>query len=207
MQYKIYCFLFIFYTSILFAQSNCRFPENLHISSNDSSLIFDKSIRESVLDKAEKMYINYTVVGIHYDSDRVISKILVPQTFTKYKVVEQGLLYFCLLNDEKNMRRELLKIYPFFVQFERKPFVTIKYRGNGKFKVNINNWETVALPAKPTVFEAEIYNQVLDKSFSAMQSFETIPAEIFEQVAKLNDLDISVIEEIYQKVLLWQKSQ
>lgn len=194
-------------TSLLWAQTRYYLPESLYFTVNDTSLHFDSDLRTRILEKAKNAKLNYSVVGIHFDTDRVYSKILVPQTFTRLQLVEQAVLYFSFIAQEENMKRERVLIYPFFVSPEQEPFVQVNYLGEGQFKVRFHSWETVPLPPRPTLFEAEIYNLILDKTFNLSQSFETIPEDVFEDVAEINHVDISVIKQIYEKVHLWQKSQ
>ena len=207
MQLKAILLILFFTYTTLISQPAYDLPENIQVQVNDSTLQVDATLRQQIKDKAAQGKLNYSIAGVHFDGDRISTRLLIPQTFSMMQVIEQVLLYYSFLTDERNRKREQVLIYPLFVDMEARPDIETQYKGGGKFTFKIKQWHTVAMPARPTIFEAEIYNQILDRSFNTEQAIETIPDEIFAAVARNHKTEIEVIRDIYQKVHLWQKSQ
>lgn len=207
MQFKaVLLNLFLIFTTLI-SQPAWDLPENIQVLVNDSTLQVDAERRQRILEKAAQGKLNYSIAGIHFDGDRIYTKLLIPQTFSKWQVIEQVILYYAFLSNERDRKREQVFVYPLFVDTETQPHMEIRYTGNGKFAVKVKQWQTVVMPERPTIFEAEIYNQILDRAFTREQAMETIPDEIFSTVARNHKTEIEVIRDIYQKVHLWQKSQ
>jgi len=207
MRYKKDFILILISILSAYSQPDKFFFQNLTISVNDSLYSMDSSYVGEIIEMAEKSKINYTISGISYNDQGVCTRLKIPHTFTRDEVVKQCALYFYLLDNDNDRKREYLEIFPFFVPTNQRPWIKVRYFEPGALHIGINHWETIPIPAHPTHIEAEIYNQVIDLSFNQSGVFDTADIKIFKEVAKSNDLDISIVEEIYKKVLLWQKSQ
>ncbi|MEJ2543047.1 MAG: hypothetical protein P8Y99_03175 [Calditrichaceae bacterium] len=201
-------FIILIHISILLAysQTDHTFFQNLKLTVNDSSYYPDSTFIYDILQKVQKNKINYTISGVLFNGNIIETKIKIPQTFMRADVIKQIVLYYYLLDDD-DRKKEYIEIYPFFKPLKNRPWIVAKYQASGEINIWINQWNSIALPKKPSSFEAEIYNQVIDLSYKQSGLFDTVDVKILEQVAKKNDLHISIVEEIYQKVLLWQKSQ
>jgi len=207
-MYKLLIFFSLFLVPIQsISLHQIYLPQEISIELGTKIIKISEADRKEILEKSEKADINYTTVGMQFETTHSIAKILVPQTYDTTALIEQCLIYYSFLGSEEKMQKETLLVYPFFAAIEKQAAVAVSYSGRGLFKIKIREWETVSMPPSPSVIEAEIFNMVLDQSFSGSQNFETIPDEVFEYVARKNDIDRSIVEEIYRKVLLWQKSQ
>ncbi len=190
------------------AQLTIRIPENIHFITNDPELEFTQARKDSMFKHVLSGDIKYRIVGLHFDDDKVFTKIRLPQTLDRYAVIEQILIYYGLLKSEDDRKEETLLIYPFFVPVDKAyPAVQCKYNGRGEFIIDFKSWETVPIPDEPSFIEKKIYNDILEKTFTRSQRIDSIKDEVFESVAKTYDLDYEQIEAIYQKVLLWIKSR
>jgi len=198
----------IFYLSIIFAQSaTYDLHPSVIVQLNSRIINITNTEREKLLNKVEKADINYTIVGMEFETTHSMAKILVPQTFDTTALMEQCLLYFIFLGSEESREKETLMVYPYFEPVESQASVIVTYSGGGRYKIMIKKWETIPMPKSPSSLEAELFNMVLDQSFSSSQNIESIPDEVFDKVARINNIETSVVKEIYQRVLLWQKSQ
>lgn len=198
--------LFIFFSiERSSAQLQLHLPKNIRISTNDSSLsnIF---LSDSLIDKVMHRELSYSIVGSYFDGNEVFTKIRLPQTYSRFQIIEQIILYYNLFDSEQKRMLEHLLIYPLFVSLSEKPYISCFYKGGGKFDVYFHKWNTVPVPPEPSTIEKEIYNQILDRTFSQPQSMNSIPKEFFREVANKNQINVKMVIEIYQKVLLWQKS-
>lgn len=201
--------IILFHICILpvFSQTNDIFIQNLNISINNSIIYADSSFTQKIIKKAEMQKFNYTISSMAYADDFAYTKVRIPQTFNRNEVVEQCALYYYLLQNEHDRKREHIEVYPFFEPLNNKPSVIVQYYGNGILKIRFRKWKNIPALEKPTTVEAEIYNQVIDLSFNQAEIFGTIDSNIFKKVAEKNDLDVIIVNDIYKKVLLWQKSQ
>lgn len=206
-----YIFSAIFLTLLLQsspAQLTIRIPENIHFITNDPELQFTQARRDTMFKHVLSGDIDYRIVGLHFDEDKVFTKIRLPQTLDRYAVIEQILIYYGLLRTEDDRKEETLLIYPFFIPVDKThPAVQCKYNGRGEFVIDFNSWETVPVPDEPAFIEKKIYNDILEQTFTRSQKIDSIKDEVFESVANTYDLDPGQVETIYQKVLLWLKSR
>ncbi len=183
------------------------FFKNLKISVNDSIFSVDSTYSNEIIKEANDDKINYTISGVVFNNHIALTRIKIPQTFDLNGVIQQCILYYYLLENESDRKREVLEIYPYFESTKQKPWITVTYKDSGILYVRFLRWKTIPVPAYPSAVEAEIYNQVIDLSYNQSGVFDTIDVKIFQEIAENNDLDISVVQHIYKKVFLWQKSQ
>ena len=207
-MWKIQTFILIHISILLgYPQTSNNFFHNLNISINDSVSYPDSAYTKEILIKANDSKINYTISAMAFRNHIAHTKVRIPQTLVRNDVIKQCVLYFYLLENEVDRKREYLEVYPFFMSLNSRPDVIVRYEGDGNLKIRFRKWENIPVPPKPTSVEAEIYNQVIDLSYNQKGVFETVDVKIFKIVADNNDLDVSVVNNIYRKVLLWQKSQ
>jgi len=205
---SIFCFLLLIFCSQIRAQLPVRLPNDIRIISNDSTLIIDKPWIDTLVSHAKKPNFAHSISAYHVDDDtkKVFTKIRLPQTFSRLKIVECIILYYGMLSSEKERENEFLLIYPYFTAITDSPDVTCKYDSGGRFNIHFYNWETIPRPAEPSKEEKEIFNRVLDASFSVTSSMDKIPGEVFEQIADSSKIEMKKVIEIYRRVFLWQKT-
>ena len=196
---KIIILIHIF---VLLAYSQTHnFLKNLKISVNDSFISVDSVYFSEILKKAKDDKINYTIFGMAFNNHMALTKIKIPQTFDLNGVIKQCILYYYLLDNESDRKREYIEIYPYFESTKQKPWITVTYKDSSVLSLRFFRWETIPVPAHPSAVEAEIYNQVIDLSYNKSGVFDTVDVKIFQEIAENNDLDISVVKDIYKKVL------
>lgn len=200
--------IILIHVTVLSAYSQTHnFFKNLKISVNDSIFSVDNTYSNEITKKAKDDKINYTISGMAFDNHIALTRIKIPQTFDLDGVIQQCILYYYLLDNESDRKREYLEIYPYFESTKQKPWITVTYTDKGILNIRFLRWKTIPIPAYPSGVEAEIYNQVIDLSYNQSGVFDTVDVKIFQEIAENNDLDISVVQDIYKKVFLWQKSQ
>lgn len=207
-MWKIYTYIILHISiQLSYPQIDNDFLYDLKISINDSTFIPDSIFTKEILSKAENGKINYTICGMAFSNHMARTRVKIPQTFDQDNVIRQCVLYFYLLNNNEDRNREYLEVYPFFEPLTNRPYVIVRYQNDGILKINFREWDIIQVPSKPTSIEAEIYNQVIELSYHKISVFDTVDVKIFEKVAIKNDLNVSIVINIYKKVLLWQKSQ
>lgn len=191
----------------VYSQTDYTFFQNLQLAVNDSVYSPDSTFNDDIIQKVNNNKINYTISSVLFNEGITETKIKIPQTFTRDDVIKQCVLYYYLLDNENDRKKEYLEVYPFFVDLKSRPWILVKYKNTEVLNIWIHKWESIPSVKKPSSIEAEIYNQVIDLSYQQSGVFDSINVEVYEQIAKNNDLDKSVVQDIYKKVLLWQKSQ
>ena len=188
-------------------QNNDTFLQNLNITVNDSIIHLDSAFTNQIQKKLKIQKFNYTISGISYVPDAAYTIVRIPQTFNRNQVIGQCILYYYSLSDEKARMREQLQVYPFFEPIGPNPNITSRYNGYGRLKITIRKWNTIPFPERPSKFEADIYNQIMDLIFDQAQIFGPPDRDIFEKIGKLKGMETDTVIDIYKRVLLWQKSQ
>lgn len=207
---KIVNFLAVFFLTIsdvASAQLEATIPDHIFITTNDSSLTFQPKWLESLHANLYKTRLLYSIVAYHANGEEYSAKLRLPQTLTKTQVIEQVILYYCLLRDHRRRERETVLIYPFFVDVADTPRVVCACKKGGQFYFQFYDWKTVARPPEPSKAEKLIFNEILSGLFEDTQNMESIPDGVFERVGNRNKLEVDSVKSIYRKVHLWQNSE
>jgi len=186
-------------------QLQLHMPPVLQIVTNDSTLSFSPEWITGVLSNLPHRKPDYAIVAFYTSENICYTKLRMPQTATRTRVIENILLYYLMMDNEEDRCSEILLIYPYFVPVTQPPFISVSYQTGGQIIVKFNRWQTVPVPAEPSRLEMEIYNFILQKYFEKFSTMDTIPEEIFKAAGIKFSLPVTKIKAIYQKVFLWKK--
>jgi len=202
---KVLLVLFtILFPSLTYSQLEVKLPESISIVINDSLVQLEESWMDSLISQAMDPELYYKIVTFHSETNRVTTKLKIPQILTQKEMIIQVILYYSLLSDEEDREKEFVLVYPYFSQTNKMPDVSCYYYSGGTFYFTINKWETIASLQKPTPEEIFLFNQILKISFDQVQSMDSIPDDIFSRIVKENNISEEKVRSIYQKVVLWQ---
>jgi hypothetical protein len=109
-----------------------------------------------------------------------------------------------LLPNEDTRESEVLSIYPYFTSIAENPAIKAQYSSEGDYDIRLSYWDKVPIPDQPIPEEKYIFNQILQTSFSGVQSIGDVPENVFEEVAIKTRRSVEEIKIIYQNTILWQ---
>ena len=196
-------FLFLLYSHVR-AQTDIKRAGEIQITVNESELPLTPGWIDTMVNDAAGMKIYYKIVGVSRKNYTVTTLLQIPQILSLKEVYEQIVLYYKLLPDEESRVEENLIILPYFESTDRDPALKCQYLSGGKFIIGFKHWNQVPVPEQPIVEHRDIFNQLLQISFNEVHSFGDISEDVFEKVAKKNNLPVEQVKEIYQKTILWQ---
>ena len=189
--------------SFAFSQLEVKLPKSISIVINDSLVQFEESWMDKLISLSLDPELYYKIVTFHSETNRVTTKLKIPQILTQKEMIIQVILYYSLLTDEEDREKEYVLVYPYFSKTNKIPDVSCYYYSGGIFYFTINKWETIASLQKPTPEEIFLFNQILKISFDQVQSMDSIPDDVFSRIAKENNISEEKVRSIYQKVVLW----
>ncbi len=179
-------------------------PAEITIFVNNEELDADTAFMDSLISEAQNFTIFYNIVAAHDYYRQTTVKIRLAQTLLKSEVIRQCILCFSLLDDEKEREQTELFVYPFFVSVKDTPAVVCKYKTPGIFIFQFNEWHTLPVTVTPSPEEIEIFNDILKQSLTSIQSLDSLPHEIFAEIAHKRHLKKDYIQKVYRKVMLWK---
>jgi hypothetical protein len=201
---KIFIFGTLTLSPLLRAQLNISLPEEIRLIVNGSVFNQTPDWMDSLNSDAAAGKIYYNIIGANSKESTVITQIQVPQILSLNAVFRQIILYYSLLQDEKNRQMEQLHVYPYFESSNSQPAIICRYTPEGTYHIDVNAWNRVPVPPQPIVENRDIFNQILQVSFEDIQSIGDVSNSVFEKVAAKNHLSVKRIKEIYQNTILWQ---
>ena len=203
---RIWIFIF-FLPLILYSQPEIHLPGELTIMINDR--IFDPSgsWTDSLLSEAANIYIRYEIVHVEQISDKIRTKIRVPQVFSFQAIIRQMILYYGLLNDEATRSKEVLLVYPFFNELNDQPAAQCVYMGAGRYHIDLNYWNKIPTPNPPGPEDIFLYNRLLETAKNEFGDHDGISEDTLQKVAMENDMCKQDLMQLYQNVKLWQLAQ
>jgi len=190
--------------TLVSGQTQIELPAEITIYVNNKALNADTAFMDSLITEAENFSIFYHIVAVHDYYRQTTVKIRLAQSLRKSEVIRQCILYFSLLDDEKEREQTQIFVYPFFVSVKDTPAVVCKYESRGIFLFQFNEWHTLPVTVKPSPGEIEIFNDILKQSLSSIQGLDSLPSEIFTEIAQKRRLKKEYIQKVYRKVMLWK---
>lgn len=204
MQKTIY--LLFYFTFFISAQITISVEEDFNVFLNDSSIELSPSWLDSLKHEARHGKIHYQIAGYKTSKRSISTKLRLPQILTLNQVLRQTILYYSLLETEKEKEKEILFIYPFFSNDSEQEFIRCKYL-KSTYYFYVNRWEVLPKPSQPTPEEKFIYNQILKNAMQNTMIFGELSEDIFKEVSILQNKPTSEIHRIYEKVVLWNASK
>jgi hypothetical protein len=189
---------------IVIAQTQIDLPREIKLEVNGSELSFTSDWIDSLVDEAYAGMIHYKIVGAKRSDYYITTQIQIPQILTLNDVMRQIVLYYSLLPNEESREAEILTIFPYFESTDGKPALKTHYDSEGEYDIELFHWNTVPIPNQPIPEHKYIVNQILQTSFSGVQSLGDVPDTVFEEVANENDLTVEQTRIIYQNTILWK---
>jgi hypothetical protein len=200
---SLFIFIFIF-SQLLYSQPQIELPIEIKLKINESEVPVSSGWMDSLLEDASAGRIYYKIVGAIRSENYVFTHVQIPQILNIGEVLRQIVIYYALLPSEKVRVKEILNIFPYFKSTEGKPAFNIRYISEGEFHIEFDKWESVPIPDQPLPEEKDIYNQIIQSSFSDLQSLGDVPDKVLEEIATKYDLSVERIRTIYQNTILWQ---
>jgi hypothetical protein len=195
----------IFLTAqIVVAQMQIELPRKIKLEVNGSELSLTSGWIDSLVDEAYAGMIHYKIVGAKRSDYYITTQIQIPQILTLNDVMRQIVFYYSLLPNEESREAEILTIFPYFESTDGKPALKTHYDSEGEYNIELFRWNTVPIPNQPIPEHKYIVNQILQTSFSGVQSLGDVPDKVFEEVAIENDLTVEQTRIIYQNTILWK---
>ncbi|NOX88424.1 MAG: hypothetical protein GXO77_05305 [Calditrichaeota bacterium] len=191
----------------LISNVQIKFPQSIQIITNDTTLTLSREWIAGVLSNLPRLEPDYAIVAYHASETEVFTKIRIPQTLTRTRVIENILYYFLSIEKNEDRCTETLLIYPLFVSVLQQPFIIAKYENGGRFLIQFKKWKSVPVPEEPTLFEKKVYNYILQQTFKECLSLDSIPDAVFLNTAQNFDVDIGSVRQIFRKVYLWKINQ
>jgi len=192
---------------VLIAQPDIKLPLQIHLMINDSEIDITSGWVDSLVSEALSAKIRYQIVGASYIDKSITTQIQLPQFLSLNEVMRQIVIYYSLIPEENDRQKEKLLIYPYFTEKKSTPSLECRYVAVGEFDISVFKWEQVPIPDQPDVEQLEIFNKILQVSFSETSSFGGIPEESLEKFAKRNNMSVEQVRQIYQNTILWQLSR
>ena len=199
--------LLLFIPEFIPAQIEVKLPSRINVTINNSEFEPSETWNDSLIEEAARGHIRYEIVSTYRNLSNVTTRIRIPQFYTLPEVMRQIIIYYCLLNDESDRQNEILLIYPFFMDIHQRPLIICTYEKENQFNLTISEWQTVPIPQPPIPEHKFLYNQLIEADLTELTSRDTIPDEIYEQVADKNNVSVDQLQRIYQSVKLWQLAQ
>jgi hypothetical protein len=192
---------------VLIAQPEIKLPLQIHLMINDSEIDITSDWVDSLVSEALSAKIKYQIVGASYIDKSITTQIQLPQFLSLNEVLRQIVIYYSLITEENDRQKEKLLIYPYFTAKESTPSLECRYVAGGEFNISVFKWDQVSIPDQPNVEQLEIFNKILQVSFSETSSFGGIPEESLEKFANRNNMSVEQVRQIYQNTILWQLSR
>lgn len=203
---KINLFFCLFLPAILFGQIEIKLPENVQVQVDDLSLHFNEDWFDSLHYEADQNIFLYRIATCLKRNYKITTKIQLPQTLKINQVIRQVILYYSLLDTEKEKIKENLWIYPLFQDLNNSASIKCSYADN-IYNFKIINWETIPVPAEPTPEEKHLYNQILKTKMEQHLNFKSSSKVLFQEFAQISSIPVKKVERVYQKVYLWKNSK
>jgi hypothetical protein len=200
---SLFIFIFIF-AQPLYSQLQIELPIEIKLKINDSEVPVSSDWRDSLHADASAGKIYYKIVGATRSENYVLTQVQIPQILNVSEVLRQIVIYYALLPSENIRVKEILNIFPYFKPTKDNPAFKIRYISEGEFHIEFDKWETIPLPDQPLPEEKDIYNQIIQSSFSDLQSLGDVPDRVLEKIAIKYNLSVERIKTIYQNTILWQ---
>jgi hypothetical protein len=203
---SVIAILFIIFMSaqILPAQPVVELPKEINIKINGIELTLTSGWIDSLVDAAYDGKIYYKIIGAKKSQYYVTTVVQIPQILDLNDVLRQIILYYSLLQNETSREGEILTIYPYFKSMTEDPSLKVQYNSKGKYEINLLRWNPVSVPDQPIPEHKYIFNQIIQTSFSGLQSLGDVPDEVFQEIAEKNNLSTEQVRRIYQNTILWQ---
>jgi len=205
-------FLSLLIPAVLFiaagrAQITVHLPDSVSLTVNERPFPVSENWTDSLMTEAALGKFCFVIVGARSSPDEVKTNIQIPQVFPLSAVYRQIILYYAMLEEEDSRKKERLNIYPYFSKLNQAPFLTAGYNTPGRYTVVLKKWPQEAVPRPPNLIEREIFNQILQTSFSGVEIFSSLSDEIFDKIAGHYNVTAEEIRSLYRNTLLWQQYQ
>ena len=192
---------------VLIAQPEIKLPSQFHLMINDSEVNLSSGWVDSLVTEAFSAEIRYQIVGASYIDKSITTQIQLPQFLPLSDVLRQIVIYYSLIKEENDRQKEKLLIYPYFTEKDSSPSLECRYDAGGEFDIRVFKWDRVPIPNQPDIGQLEIFNKILQDTFSETSSFSGIPDQSLEKFAKRNNIPVEQVRQIYQNTILWQLSR
>ena len=203
----LWAVLLLIFPESLPAQIEIQLPSEIYVKVNEKDFIPTETWNDSLIDEANNAYIRYEIVTTYRNLSAVTTRIRIPQFYTLPEMIRQIILYYYLLSSEEERKNETVFIYPFFKDIQDQPLLICTYKPKSSINITMSEWHTVPVPPQPSPEYKYLYNQLIEADFKELRSRDKIPDEIFEKVARENEIGVEQLYKVYQSVKLWQLSQ
>jgi hypothetical protein len=193
---------FSFLTSLVFAEIQSSIQNEIKVVVNDSILEFSQAWYDSLIIESSQNNLCYQISGYQTSKVSTTAKLKVPQTLKLSQIIRQVIIYYNMLQNENERRKEKLLLYPFFSDLSKPEFIKCYYSDNTYYFV-VQKWEKIPSPSQPTPEERYIYNEILKNALQNTLEFGELSEDVFEEVSINQEKSIDEIHKIYEKVVLW----
>ena len=197
-------FIVLMSAQILPAQPVVNLPKEVNIKINGTELTLTSGWIDTLVDVAYDGEIYYKIIGAKKSQFYVTTVLQIPQILNLNDVLRQIVIYYALLQNEKSRETEVLTIYPYFTSLKEEPALKVQYTTAGKYDIDLNRWNPVPVPDQPIPEQKYIFNQIIQASFSGLQSIGDVPDKVFQEIAEKNNMSFEKVRSIYQNTILWQ---
>jgi len=188
------------------AQISVELPSSLSVIVNDAPYLVSEGWMDSLIAEAALGKFSFVIVGASSTPRAINTSIQVAQILPLPAVYRQAILYFAMLDSEADREKEKVNIYPYFHDIDGAPFLTVTYEAEGHYTIKLNHWLRLPVPPPPDFAEREVFNQVLQTSFSGVERFSSLSKEIFKKIAHRNNMSVEKVRSVYQNTILWQQA-
>ena len=199
---KVFLIFFFFLTSCVYAEIQSSLQNEIAVVVNDSIMEFSQAWYDSLIIESNQNNLCYQIAGYQTSKVSTTAKLKLPQTLKLSQIIRQVIIYYDMLKNENEKRKEKLLLYPFFCDISRSEFIKCYYSDN-TYYIIVKKWETVSIPSQPTPEEKFIYNEVLKSALQNTLEFGELSEDVFEAVSLYQKKSINEIHKIYKKVILW----
>ena len=199
---KNFLIFFFFVTSLVFAEIQSSLKNEIKVVVNDSIMEFSRSWYDSLVIESNQNNLCYQISGYQTSNVSTTAKLKIPQTLKLSQIIRQVIIYYDMLQNENERRKEKLLLYPFFSDISKPEFIKCYYSDNTYYIV-VKKWKTIPIPAQLTPEERFIYNEVLQSALQNTLEFGELSEAVFEEVSLNQKKPKDEIHKIYEKVVLW----